>query len=119
MTSLFNMAGGGMKLVKAAGGDPSRIPGYDRDGNELPKPEPPPPEPLPPPEPPPPAPEPAAAPPPEAPTAVVPTPKPAPEPIVPVADPYASKRGEVQRLAQARARRSQQRATIIGSDTLG
>lgn len=84
------------------------------------KPDPPPPETivavpaLPPAEPPP------AAPPPEAPAATpAPTPRPEPGPVTPMADPYAAKRGEVQRLAQARARRARSQATIIGSDTLG
>jgi hypothetical protein len=87
--------------------------------NSLHKPEPPPPEPVaaPPPDAAPVA-EPPAAPTAEAPAAALtPAVKAAPGPVTPLADPYAGKRGEVARLAQARARR--QAATIIGSDTLG
>jgi outer membrane biosynthesis protein TonB len=118
MAGLFTMADG------SAGGTAKRF-GASQETADLidnvQKPPPPPPEPPPPIElndaipvesvPPEPAPEAPAAPAPAAPK---------PEPIVtPAPDPYAAKRGEVQRLAQARARRSRQAATIIGSDTLG
>jgi outer membrane biosynthesis protein TonB len=117
MAGLFTMADG------SAGGTAKRF-GASQETADLidnvQKPPPPPPEPAPP------APEPAAEPPPaatppppEAPAAPPPAPPPEPAAVTPAPDPYAAKRGEVQRLAQARAKRARTQATIIGSDTLG
>lgn len=118
MTGLFNMAGGGVGnfMNKIGSVDKETA---DRMDGKIVKPPPAPPEPAPVA----PAPEPVAetppAPVPEAPAATPPAPPPEPATVTPMPDPNAAKRGEVQRLAQARARRARSQATIIGSDTLG
>jgi hypothetical protein len=119
MAGLIGMNGGMEATMRRSGMGEDAIVRY-RDS--LHKPEPPPPEPV--------AapvelndalPVPPAAP--EAPAAPAATPAPTPAappgPVVPLADPNAARRGDVARLAQARARRSRSQATIIGSDTLG
>lgn len=119
MTGLFNWGGGMEGTMQKFGFDQNAIAGV----RNLNKPPPAPPEAAvvaPPAA----APAPVETPPPtplaaETPAATPPPVKPEPTPATPLPDPYAGKRGEVNKLAQARARRSQRQATIIGSDTLG
>jgi hypothetical protein len=45
--------------------------------------------------------------------------KPPPVPVMPIADPQATKREEMRKLALARSKRTTRQSTIIGDDALG